>query len=181
LASEKYRQAIDIYERLNRKADLCNVMGNLALVFRSMGELDKALAWLKKKLSIAEQIQSKPNRANAIYSIGAVQHEQGAIDDALNSFDVARKLYQEMAVTDRAIVILAAMGQICGHQGKIGLSLRWFDQAIELARTENQRTAIARPLADILELLLQSGHRDVAEEYVDRLRSVGARVDIEGP
>jgi hypothetical protein len=84
-----------------------------------------------------------------------------------------------MGQTNQAMDILAVMGEICGRAGQIGISLQWFDQAIQLATGFDQCTKIAERLAHILELLLQNGYHELAQEYVQRLRSVGAQVAIE--
>jgi tetratricopeptide (TPR) repeat protein len=177
-AEATFRQAIAIHEELNHQAGRCEAIGNLACVLRDRGKLDQALALLQEKLTIAERLQSRSLMASAHYNIGALQHQQNAIENALESFEVAQGLYQEMGAINRTIEILAIMGEVCGHKGQIGLSLKWFDQAIQLATMVAQRTAISDRLVKICELLVQNGYLDIAEEYVRRLRSVGAQIEI---
>lgn len=177
-AAGAYEKAMAIHQELGHQMQRATVAGNLALVFRQKGSFEQALTLLQEKLAIAQKLGVKGECANALYNIGAVLHEQGAVDEALSSFDAAQKLYVEMGVLQPAIDILSTMGLVCGHLGKISNSLHWFDQAIPYASSADEQKMIAERLVGVLQLLLQAGHRDIANHYVSRLRQVGTEVDI---
>lgn len=179
-AAGVYEKAMVIHQELGHQVQRATVAGNLALVYKQQGAFEQALALLQDKLTIAQALGAKGEFANALYNMGAVQHEQGAVDEAIGSFDAAQQLFVEMGMLDRAIDILATMGLICGHHGKISNSLHWFDQAIPHATSTEKQKMIAERLVNVLQLLLQAGHRDIAMHYVTRLRQVGTEVDIGG-
>jgi hypothetical protein len=47
-----------------------------------------------------------------------------------------------------------------------------------MAANTEQQTIISKRLVSILQLLLENGYKDLAQEYVQRLRSVGAEVKL---
>ena len=177
-AASTFKQAVAIREALNEQAGRCEALGNLALVLTDKGDLEQALVLLNEKLSIAQKLQARSLIANAYYNIGTIQHQQKAVDKAIDSFNSAQHVYQEIGLNDRAVDILSIMGEICGREGQIGSSLKWFDQSIQLAATVEQRTTTGQRLSNILMLLLENGYPQIAEQFVLRLRAIGAQVEI---
>jgi tetratricopeptide (TPR) repeat protein len=177
-AASKFKQAIAIRETLNQQSGRCEPLGNLALVLKDKGDLEQALVLLTEKLSIAQKLQTRSLMANAYYNIGTIQHQQKAIDKAIDSFNSAQQICQEVGLIDKAVDILSIMGEICGREGQIGSSLKWFDQSVQLAATVEQRTTTGQRLSNILMLLLENGYPQIAEQFVLRLRAIGAQVEI---
>jgi tetratricopeptide (TPR) repeat protein len=177
-AASTFKQAVAIREALNEQAGRCEALGNLALVLTDKGDLEQALVLFNEKLSIAQKLQARSLIASAYYNIGRIQHQQKAIDKAIDSFNSAQHVYQEIGLIDKAVDILSIMGEICGREGQFGSSLKWFDQSIQLATTVEQRTTTSERLLNILRLLLENGYPQIAEQFVLRLRAVGAQVEI---
>ena len=174
----KYNQAIEIREQLNQKAALCEAIGNLAIVYMEKQDFDKAYKLLTKKLSVAEEIHSKGLIANANYNIGVLYHRKGMLEKSLNYFEIGQQLLIEMGNIYKAIDILCVMGEANGSVGKIGASLHWFDRAIKFSTQQNHHIRISKGLSNILGILVQNGYDELAQEYVNRLKSVGAEVKI---
>lgn len=178
-AEQTFQKAISIREQLKGGAGLCEALGNLGLVLADKGQFEKAMELQKRKLAIAERLNARRLIAGTHYNIGVLQSSLGEIQKALGSFEAALRLYREMGLKNEVIDILGVLGEISGRQGKIGASLQWFDQAIPLATEANQKTGISKRLSNVLQVLLENRHEELAMKYVQRLEAVGARVKIE--
>ncbi|MEM8485354.1 MAG: tetratricopeptide repeat protein [Bacteroidota bacterium] len=179
-AATQFEQAILLYEALSQPVSRAAALGNLALVHRQRGDLQQAFTLLQEKLDVATAHNAPAEAANALYNMGSMLHEQGQLEDALNAFNHAQTILVNLGFNPQAVDILSVMGQICGLDGKISQSLHWFDQAIPLVQGVQLQTQVTQRMASVLELLLKSGHQDLAKEYISRMQQLGAEISIDG-
>ncbi len=179
-AASAFDLAIARYAELAQPLQRAAALGNLALVHRQRGDLANAFALLEEKLKIAAQHDAPADAANAFYNIGSILHEQGQLNEAIKAFDQAQRIFVGLGFVPQAVDVLSVMGQICGMAGKISQSLHWFDQVMPHATGPQQQTQVTQRMATVLELLLKSGHPDLAQEYVTRMQQLGAEVTIKG-
>ena len=177
-AEAALREAVHIREAIDEPTALDAARSNLAMVLRAQGRLEEAAALLEALLAAAEKRGEWGAVAHRHCNLGALQHERGLADEAIRHFDAAQRWYRGAGQTTRAVQVLATLGTVCGTRGQISASLAWFDQAAELAMDATQKEAIARGMAEVIPLLLENGYRDLAEQYAQRLRSLGMAVEI---
>ena len=177
-AEAALREAIRIRETIDEPRALDAARSNLALVLRAQGRLEETAALLEDLLTAAERHGEPGAAAHQHYNLGALQHERGMVDEAIRHFDAAQAWYRGAGQVTRAVQVLVTLGGVCGARGKVSVSMGWFDQAIALAVNATHHEAIARGMAEVISLLLQNGYPDLAEQYAQRLRSLGMKVEI---
>jgi Tfp pilus assembly protein PilF len=78
------------------KKGMAKAYGNLGVVYKSRGELDKAEQMYRKALAINEALGSKEGMAGDYANLGIVYFTRGDLDQAEALWKKSLLLYQEM-------------------------------------------------------------------------------------
>jgi tetratricopeptide (TPR) repeat protein len=173
-----FDEALTIFRSRGDQAGEADVLHELSILDWQDGRLDVAEQALNQVVDIRERLGATGLVAGARFNLGGLLQLRGDIDQALASFDIAQDLYLQTGQTGQAIETLALMGEIHGVRGAIGASLHWFDRAIPLAANSEHRKSIAMRLVPVFKLLQANGYAELAQQYVQRLNAVGAKVTI---
>jgi len=112
------------------------VRGNLAILDQEKGELDAALAHLKRALTCLRVVGDRPFEAHLTAYLGAVHHERGQLDTARDAYSRALDVLSEVGDARLEGLFLAARAAALAASGRCGQA--WND--LEIA---------ARRLADV--------------------------------
>ena len=112
------------------------VRGNLAILDQERGELDAALAHLKRALTCLRIVGDRPFEAHLTAYLGAVHHERGQLDAARDAYSRALDVLSEVGDVRLEGLFLAARAAALAASGRCGQA--WND--LEIA---------ARRLADV--------------------------------
>ena len=72
--------------------------GNLGLIYKTRGELDKALEFYLKALKLNEELGSKEGMANQYANLGTLAETKGDMKTACGHWKKARDLYQQVGI-----------------------------------------------------------------------------------
>jgi tetratricopeptide (TPR) repeat protein len=89
-------KSLAINEALDRKEGMANAYGNLGILYKTRGDLDRAEEMCLKSLAINEAVGRKEGMANAYGNLGILYQDRGDLDRA-------EKMYQKSIELFRAI------------------------------------------------------------------------------
>ena len=83
---------------MGRKEGMANQYGNLGIIYRLRGDLDKAEEFHKKALDINKELRSKDGMAINKWNISLIKEEQNKLTKALELTKEARELYEQVGI-----------------------------------------------------------------------------------
>ena len=168
-AENNYRQALiiskkvkDKNERLKGKA---SGLGNIGLIYRDKGELDKALKYLEDALKINREIGYKQGEANQLANIGLIYPAKGELDEAMKYLEDALKIHREIGSRQGEANQLGNIGLIYRDKGELDKALKLIEDALKINREIGSRQGEANQLANIGLIYTYKGELDEALKY----------------
>lgn len=99
-AEQTFLEMIRIAGQAKLDEPLAAAYGNIGLVFRTLGEPQKALEYYEKALKLNEQIGRLEGQANQLGNIGLAYFDLGDYQQALDYFQSAREIFVKIGAKD---------------------------------------------------------------------------------
>ena len=77
---------MEIKERVATKIDFSTSLVNIGVIYRLMGDLDRAIEYYNKSLAIQKDLSIGPEFALALHNLGEVYGIRGELDYALEFY-----------------------------------------------------------------------------------------------
>jgi len=113
----------------SNKKDLMYIYNRIGLIYYRMGNLDDALLYWSRSLSLARDLGSKSMQAANLNNIAEIYRKKGELDKALSYYEESLRLKtdeKEKATTYNNIAI------IYGKKGDYKKAVKYFKKAIEI-------------------------------------------------
>ncbi|MCL2048697.1 MAG: tetratricopeptide repeat protein [Defluviitaleaceae bacterium] len=118
------------------KAEVSNLLNNIAFEYNRYGEYDKALHWYEKDLKISEKIHDTdhPDTATTYNNIAGVYYSQGKYDEALHWYEKALKIKEKALDTDHPSTATTynSIAVVYTNQGRYDKAVHWFEKALKI-------------------------------------------------
>jgi tetratricopeptide (TPR) repeat protein len=139
------RQSVDTIEGLDKAAAL----GNLANIFRSLGDYKTAMQFHQQVRQVFEEAGDRHNVAAALHNIGVLHQNQGEYPQALEFYQQSLKIKEE--ISDRAGVAssLHQIGNLHNLQGEYPQALEFYQQSLKILDETGDRAGVATNLHNI--------------------------------
>jgi tetratricopeptide (TPR) repeat protein len=138
-AANKWTEALKIFRKIGDVAGGARALGNIGVVYDSLGQYTEALGYYQQALEIARKIGDVAGEANDLGNIGIVYDRLGQYTEALG-------YYQQ------ALEIARKIGDVAGEAndlGNIGVVYKNLGQYTEALSYHQQALAIARKIGDV--------------------------------
>ena len=137
-------------------------LGNLAIIYRQLGNLDQALTLQQQVLQSAEVAHVDAEVARTLNNISIIQEQRGEYRDALAA--AQRALSLETPGSTAYVRSLTAIGNIYSSQHDLDLAIDTYRQA--LAQQEQTATSRVTTMGMLGETERQRHNYDAAENYL---------------
>lgn len=138
-----YHDAFDLFEALNDRIEMGNVLNNIGLVYQGQLKLDEALAWHLKSLSVREEISDSKGIVASSSNIGNTYKDMGNSEKAREFYAKAleiERLINPEKVNPGVVLLYASNESSLGNTVEAKIH---FEEAIQLAKQqENYRILI---------------------------------------
>jgi tetratricopeptide (TPR) repeat protein len=183
-AEAAYKNALAAAEGIedagSKKEATAAALGNLGLVYRQQGELDKALEHHRQALEIAKEIGHRRGEAAQLCNRGLVYRQQGELDKALEHHQQALEIDKETGNRLGEANALGNLGLVYRYLGDLEKALNHHQQALEIHRVIGHRLGEASDLGNLGIVYRQQGELDKALEYHQQAleihREIGHRI-----
>ena len=112
---------MEIHKKIGSLEGQAQDLGNIGLIYQTLGEPQKALEYYQKSLEIAKRIGTLEVQANQLGNIGALYGNLGDQKQALNYFQRAREIFVKIGAKleiEKADQGIAIIRQKLAEQGK---------------------------------------------------------------
>ncbi len=137
-ALDKFQQGLSLAKKIGDKSGEGTILGNIGVVYQSLGQYPKALESYEQSLVISKAIGNKSGEGITLNNIGEVYQSLGQYPKAL-------EYYQQALLISKAIGNKSGEGTILGNIGVIYQSLGQYPKALEYYQ---QSLAISKAIGD---------------------------------
>jgi tetratricopeptide (TPR) repeat protein len=122
-AAAAFEAALAVSERLDHRRYVAGCLNNLGLVFKSSGDLDRALGYLRRARSLTVRLDDAVH-AQVLNNLATVQARRGAADDAERCFGRAPSSSAASATTVGLASVYTNLGNLRAQAGDHGAAER---------------------------------------------------------
>ncbi|MFN8359515.1 MAG: adenylate/guanylate cyclase domain-containing protein [Candidatus Kapaibacterium sp.] len=148
-ALELHTKALQLRREANDSSGMTSSMGNIAIVFMHLGDINEALRYNFETLTIDEKLGNKESIAGTFNNIGTLYLTLGNQTDALKYFLKALKINEEVGNKLWKAINLANIATVYSNQGKIDESLKYKRDAFTIYRELGNKLGVASSIMDI--------------------------------
>ena len=169
----KLEQALCAWDHLLGKTKGVNkewesiTTGNMGIVYKTKGELDKALEYYGKALELNEELGRKEGMAIQLGNIGIVHKIKGELDKALEYHGKALELNEELGRKEGIAADLGNIGIVYQIKRELDKALEYHGKALELDEELRRKEGIAADLGNIGIVYGIKGELKKALEYLE--------------
>ena len=172
------QEAYDIALELGRKDFQSEAADELASVYISRLELDRAAPLVEQAILLAEESGSAEARGRALRFAGQLHLHRGELDDAEAALEAAREHLAEAGAAWSLGRTLNFAGQVARRKGDLVKAERLFRESIRILAPLEDRGTLCESQRSLAELLLLQGRTDEAERFALAARDTVGPHDV---
>ncbi|MHC4266957.1 MAG: tetratricopeptide repeat protein [Planctomycetota bacterium] len=186
---ENYDTAQQAYEKVlklsgNNKVLQAISYGNLGVIFKIRGELDKAEESYLKSFRINEALGRKADMASAHCNLGAIYYTRGEYGKAEERYLKSLRIYDALGQQDGIANQYCNLGIIYKNRGEFEKAEDFYLKSLEIYKTLGRNEGIASSYANLGVVYKIQGKPNKAEEFhlksleinssLDRMRGIAS-------
>jgi len=157
------------------------VLGDIARIHDSKGEVDEALRLHDQELRVYEELGDKRSYAVALGDIARIRARKGEVDDALRLHHQVLTVYEELGDKRSRAIALGDIARIRADRGEVDDALRLHHQELMVYEDLGDKRSRAATLGDIARIRTAKGDIDDALRlYSEMLAIVEELGDLDG-
>jgi len=156
-AAGVFQQANDAYLAEGKKDMAAEMQNNLGLIYRSLGENQKALDAVQGALTTFQELNDALRTAKALGNLGGVYVAMGDKEQAYNCFRQAADIFQELGEKKLHGETLVAMADLQMKDGKILAGAATYEAGLEQLDDLNTSQKVIKGLMGIRGKLMGGG------------------------
>ncbi|MBA4144558.1 MAG: hypothetical protein C0523_02250 [Cytophaga sp.] len=141
-----------------------HLMITLAMTYEGL-QMDSAMAYAKKALSLSEQINDSKGRADALLHIGRLMRDQSETVEALRHMTAALQIYRQIKDSVQIANSLNDISIIYANSGDYKNSLHYFKQALDIFRQSKDEKGESYALNNIGIIYQEMNDHAMAKDY----------------
>ncbi|MHA2366804.1 MAG: tetratricopeptide repeat protein, partial [Candidatus Hodarchaeales archaeon] len=143
-------------------AQFYNVKG---FILHQKGQLDSALDYYTRTLSLEEMIDDPQTIATSLFSIGRVYVGKGELEKALDYCQRSLKLNEIYGDSDDIIWSTNTIARLYRDKGVLDIALDYYKRSLRLSESQDNKWAIAWTLFGMVRIFRDRGEVDKALDY----------------
>jgi CHAT domain-containing protein len=143
------------------------VLSNLGFVSMWQEHFDEAVDWFKASLVVSETLGARHTRSSALGNMGWSYRKLGDFETALTLYKQAEEASIRSGLVGGQIYWLTGISNVYYRQHNYSAAETILKQALDLARTHNDKGTLTEFLNDLSEIAIETGQIDLAERYAD--------------
>ncbi|MBO3457867.1 CHAT domain-containing protein [Aetokthonos hydrillicola] len=173
----KWLEALQLFERLNDKANQALTLNSIGLVYSDLGDLQKALTYHNQALPLYVAVGDKPGEAMTLNNIGLSYYYLGDLQKALTYLNQALPLRRAVGDHWGEAKTLNNIGLVYSHLGEKQKALTYFNRALPLYVAVGDQSGEATTLNNIGGIYSDLGDLQKALTYFNRALPLTRAVD----
>ncbi|PJB59749.1 MAG: hypothetical protein CO098_01740, partial [Bacteroidetes bacterium CG_4_9_14_3_um_filter_41_19] len=137
-----YLQTLLLYEKINDRAMMEIIYGNLGVVEKNLGNNDKAIQYYTLALKLDEELGNEEQKVNNLCNLAKLYLDEGDLDRATLSYHQALALEKMISSKFTLAELHLNMGLIYLKSNQNQLAGKHLLKSLEVAETEGMNTLI---------------------------------------
>lgn len=158
-------EALILAQKANNRQGERNVLGNLANVYLSKGDVEKAIEIHKKDLSISKEIGDLNGEASALINLGQCYVSQGDFKQAIELYEKGLKIAIEIMNMRWQLNALNNLGNAHNSLGNIQKAIEYLSKSMLIAKQIGDKDAEAGNYINVADCYSIIGDLKKAIEY----------------
>lgn len=169
--------ARSISETINFKEGIATSYGWLAYLYEQQGNIEKALEYYKKSLTLYQKFGNKIQIATCLNNIAAIYKDRGMIKEALDFNYQSLEIRKQINDTDGISTSYNNLGLILSSQGRISEALDFYSRALKNYELRNDLAGISTALQNIAFVYKAQHQYSEAFNYFKRALAISQKAD----
>ncbi len=175
VAENNFKKILDLTEE---PRPIGVAYGNLGIVYRIRGDLDKALKYYEKALKIDQELGRKEGLASAYVNIGVVYKIKGDLDKALKYYEKALKIEHELGRKEGLANAYGNIGLIYSVKGDLTKAIDYFEKSLSLAFDGGYYTVIISSVPLVIKIYNIQNKPEKVKELENKFKEKYPQLDI---
>ena len=167
-----YSRALTDYLGINDSNNAGIILYKLAQVFNLSSNYKAALQYANESLEKLSGAGDHSNIADVYALLCDIQSKMGLKEKAINNCITSLKIYDEMGKLQGKARLLNSIGNIYLEIKQLDKSKQYFSEALEIARSQNDRVVIARSLNNLADTHTEKNELDSAFYFYLQAREI---------
>ena len=167
-----YNKALTEFMGNNDSNDAGVILYKLAQVFNLSSNYKAALQYANESLEKLSGAGDQSNMADVYALLCDIQSKMGLKEKAINNCITSLKIYDEMGKLQGKARLLNSIGNIYLEIRQLDKSKQYFSEALEIARSQNDRVVIARSLDNLADTHSEKNELDSAFYFYQQAREI---------
>ena len=163
----------------NFKKHLSSGYNNYGFLYYQQDNIEKAINYFEKAISLSEEIGDKTVIPTALNNIGFILKQQGDIIRALEYYHKSLKLNKELNEKEEVALSLNNIGSIYFKQNEYNKALNYYREALLLEKEAGTTKGVARLYSNIGSVYLETKRFKEALEYFSQSYKLYEELNIE--
>ncbi len=152
-------------------------LNNIAFVYDSLGEKQKALDYYNQSLPLTRQVGDQAGEARTLNNIGLVYDSLGEKQKALDYYNQSLPLTRQVGDQAQEAVTLNNIGRVYDSLGKKQKALDYYNQSLPLRRQVGDQVGEAVTLNNIGNVYYSLGEKQKALDYYNQSLPLTRKVE----
>lgn len=175
---EYHQQALKTFQEVGNKFRLGWCLANIGEIYEARGDLERAMDYNQQGLVARRELGNKSQIAQSLNNVGGIYFRKGALTEAMASYQESHALSEEVADTSPgARWAFANMGLIYWYNGELDRALEHLEPGLADLERTGQETFIALASLDLIQIHLDKGSVEQAQDYLRRVQQLNAQGD----
>jgi CHAT domain-containing protein/Tfp pilus assembly protein PilF len=165
---EKYEEALILMRAIGNRQREADILNNIGLGYRTMGENQKALDYYNQAISIMRAVGDRAAEASTLTGIGVIYRTIGENQKALDYFNQALPITRALDHRAREATLLKNIGLVYRNVGENQKALDYYNQALPIDKAIGNRAGEAITLNNIGLVYSLIGENQKALDYYNQ-------------
>ena len=148
---------------------LFDVQIKKSVIFKLIGDWNKAMSNSQEALKIAEDLDDKKSIGIATNKIGMQYSYQGNLDKAMECYEKYLKISEELGFKNGINTVLSNMGIVYAHKGVYDKSMECFSRNLKLGEDSQDKFLILESLGNMGNVYRMKGDYEKALDCYDKV------------
>jgi tetratricopeptide (TPR) repeat protein len=159
-----------------------NIFKELGIVYRSIGEVEKAEDYLIKALNLVDDKQElAQEKSSILYNLGSLYNDLGKIDEAIALYNQSLKIFERVGNLQGKAYTLHNLAIIYADRGDVDEAIALYNQSLELEERIGNLQGKAATLHNLANIYADRGDVDEAIALYNQSLELNERIgDIQG-
>ncbi|MHA1777699.1 MAG: hypothetical protein DRO88_00815 [Promethearchaeia archaeon] len=160
---------LELRRKYNHLLDLAHALNNVGVIYNAIGNLSKALTYLKEAYTEYEKIKSTRGISKTGYNIGAILIQMGELDESLEYMRKSLQIDEKDNYHEGIRVALQNMGEVYWHKGQYDRALELLTKCMSMVEEKDQHFEMSEVYIPLIAIHIEQNNESAAYQCLTKL------------